>query len=276
MSTIPLEDNFEDVLGKALRGTGMQDGVLEFLTSVPEETIGKLKDGDFDEDALRKVASPLGLDAETLVERAKGSWAPEAVDLDGLRQFNTVYDDMTVNSYLVWDPASKEAALFDTGTDASGALGVVGELGLTLKSLFLTHTHIDHIAARGEVEAAVPGIPVLVNGLEPVEGATRFNPGARFEIGGLTVETRLTRGHSPGGTTFVIEGLARPVAIVGDALFAQSMGGGMISYDDALATNRKEIFSLADNTVVCPGHGPMTSVGEEKAHNPFYPEFKHQ
>ena len=276
MNPIPLEDNFEDVLGKALRGTGMQDGVLEFLTGVPEETIGKLKEGEFDEDALRRVASPLGLDAETLVERAKGTWTPEAVELDGLRQFNTVYGDMTVNSYLVWDPASKEAALFDTGTDASGALGVVSDLGLTLKALYLTHTHIDHIAARGEVEGAVPGIPVLVNGLEPVAGASRFKPGDAFRIGGLQVGTRLTRGHSPGGTTFVIEGLARPVAVVGDALFAQSMGGGMISYDDALATNRKEIFSLPDNTVVCPGHGPMTSVGEEKAHNPFFPEFKHQ
>ena len=52
------------------------------------------------------------------------------------------------------------------------------------------------------------------------------------------------------------------------------MGGGMISYQDALATNRSEIFTLPDNTVVCPGHGPMTSVGEEKAHNPFFPDFK--
>ena len=69
-------------------------------------------------------------------------------------------------------------------------------------------------------------------------------------------------------------GLGQPVAIVGDALFAQSMGGGMISYQDALATNRAEIFTLSDETVVCPGHGPMTTVGEEKAHNPFFPEFK--
>ena len=99
-------------------------------------------------------------------------------------------------------------------------------------------------------------------------------PGDGFKIGTLSVSTRLTKGHSPGGTTYVIHGLDRPVAIVGDALFAQSMGGGMISYQDALETNRKEIFTLPDETVVCPGHGPMTSVGEEKAHNPFFPEFK--
>jgi glyoxylase-like metal-dependent hydrolase (beta-lactamase superfamily II) len=52
------------------------------------------------------------------------------------------------------------------------------------------------------------------------------------------------------------------------------MGGGMVSFADALATNRKEIFTLPDETVVAPGHGPLTTVSEEKQHNPFYPEFK--
>ena len=97
-------------------------GVLEFLTGVPEQTIANLRKGILDEDALRKVAGPLGLDPATLVERAKGTWTPEPVELDGLRQFQTPYEDVAVNSYLVWDPTSKVAALFDTGTDASGAL----------------------------------------------------------------------------------------------------------------------------------------------------------
>jgi glyoxylase-like metal-dependent hydrolase (beta-lactamase superfamily II) len=52
------------------------------------------------------------------------------------------------------------------------------------------------------------------------------------------------------------------------------MGGGMVSWARALETNRKELFSLPDHTVVVPGHGPLTTIGEEKAHNPFYPEFK--
>ena len=52
------------------------------------------------------------------------------------------------------------------------------------------------------------------------------------------------------------------------------MGGCAISYADGLATNRKEIFSLPDETIIVSGHGPLTTVGEEKAHNPFYPEFK--
>jgi hydroxyacylglutathione hydrolase len=61
-----------------------------------------------------------------------------------------------------------------------------------------------------------------------------------------------------------------PVAIVGDSIFASSMGGGMISYEDALRNNKEKILTLPGNTVICPGHGPMTTVAEEKANNPFF------
>ncbi len=275
MSVIELEDFFEDVIGKAMRGTGVADGVLSFLTNVDEEVIGKLKEGEFDEGAVRAVASPLGLDADSLVELANRSWQPEGVELEGLRQLNTDFGgEMTVNSYLIWDPQTREAALFDTGADASPALALVEEMGLDLQTVFITHSHVDHIIDLKAVVAAHPGVRVLVNGKEPVEGAERFEAGDSFSIGILRVSTRLTWGHSPAGTTYVVNGLSRPVAVVGDAIFAQSMGGGVISYKDALETNRSEIFSLEDQTVICPGHGPMTSVGEEKAHNPFYPEFK--
>jgi glyoxylase-like metal-dependent hydrolase (beta-lactamase superfamily II) len=74
----------------------------------------------------------------------------------------------------------------------------------------------------------------------------------------------------------VITGLAQTVAVVGDAIFAGSMGGGAISFADALSNNRRKIFTLPDDTVLCPGHGPLTSVGEQKRHNPFYPEFQNQ
>ena len=65
-------------------------------------------------------------------------------------------------------------------------------------------------------------------------------------------------------------GDASGVAVVGDAVFAGSMGGGGVSYADALATNKSEIFSLPDDTIICPGHGPLTTVAEEKRHNPFF------
>ena len=70
--------------------------------------------------------------------------------------------------------------------------------------------------------------------------------------------------------TYVVTGLAQPVAIVGDSLFAGSMGGGNVSYEDAVQNNLKKILTLPDDTIICPGHGPMTTVGEEKVHNPFF------
>ena len=116
--------------------------------------------------------------------------------------------------------------------------------------------------------------PVFVHQFEALSGTESFSEGREWTCGALTIRALHTSGHSAGGTTFVIDGLPQPVAIVGDALFAGSMGGGKVSYDDALKNNRDKILTLPDDTVLCPGHGPMTTVAEEKAHNPFFPEFK--
>jgi hydroxyacylglutathione hydrolase len=110
------------------------------------------------------------------------------------------------------------------------------------------------------------------NAREPFAGTTTFEIGStKWNVGALSIEPRLTRGHSEGGTTYVINGLSRPVAVVGDAIFAGSIGGPKLSYADALEGIRSQILSLPDNTVICPGHGPLTTVGEEKANNPFFP-----
>lgn len=268
--SIPLEDLFNDVVSKAQRGLGLTLVALSEKSAVPEPQIEAAKAGDKAPAVLLKLAPALGLHGPALVTMAEDGWYPKPVSLAGLAQFNTLYHDMTVNAYLVWDPQTLEAAAFDTGATAAPMVEKIRELGLTLKYLFLTHTHPDHVAD-------IPGLSapeVYVNKNEPHDGAQTFTPGATWKLGGLTIESRSTWGHSKGGVTFVVSGLAQPVAVVGDALFASSMGGGMVSYADALATNRKEIFSLPDDTVIAPGHGPMSTVGEEKAHNPFYPEFK--
>jgi glyoxylase-like metal-dependent hydrolase (beta-lactamase superfamily II) len=73
--------------------------------------------------------------------------------------------------------------------------------------------------------------------------------------------------------SYIIDGLSSPVAIVGDAIFAGSMGGGMVSFADALNTNREKLMTLSEETIICPGHGPMSTIAEEKLYNPFFPEF---
>jgi hydroxyacylglutathione hydrolase len=271
MATIPLEDNFTDIIGKAQRGFKLSDEELARRAGVSLEELQRAKSGEVDEQVLRKVARSLNLGKTTLVESAKKAWYPQAQSIPGLLQFNTVYGDMTVNAYLVWDSASKEAAVFDTGADSSPILGAVKSNQLTVKLILLTHTHPDHIADLARLEAETKA-PAFVSARESISNAEAFAEGRVFQVGNLKVETRLTWGHSRGGITYVISDLAKPVAVVGDAMFAGSMGGGGISYLDALATNRNQILQLPNETVLCPGHGPFTTVGEEKLHNPFFPE----
>jgi glyoxylase-like metal-dependent hydrolase (beta-lactamase superfamily II) len=149
-------------------------------------------------------------------------------------------------------------------------LETIKEHGLTVKLILLTHSHGDHILELDRLVEKT-GAPAFIGEKEPVEGAESFTPGKTFSVGSLTIESRSTWGHSPGGVTYVVRGLSRTVAIVGDAIFAGSMGGGNISYQDALQTNRDNILSLPEETVICPGHGPLTTVGEQKRVNPFFP-----
>src|SRR5437667_5699812 len=267
---ISLEDNVGDIIGKAQRGLGISDSELEKKAGVNLQTIRKLREGDVDEQALQRVAPVLGLSAGPLCELAKGEWRPERIDeRAGFAQFNTRYHDMTVNAYLVWDPASRVAAAFDTGADCSEMLRFANRHKLNVQLILLSHAHPDHVADLPRLREET-GADVFTPAREPVPGAEPVEEGKKFRLGNLQIDTRLTCGHSPGGVTYVVTGLARLIAIVGDSLFAGSMGGGNVSYRDALKNNLEKILTLSDETVICPGHGPMTTVGEEKEHNPFF------
>jgi 3-hydroxyisobutyrate dehydrogenase len=273
MATIPLEDSFSDIVGKTQRGLKVPDDQLAALADVTLDELAGVKSGEANDAVLRKLAPVLGLGTDALLASAGKAWMPEPIEVDGLAQFTTQYEDMTVNAYLAWDPTTKDAVAFDTGADCASILEFAHDHGLSIKAILLTHTHVDHVADLTRLVMET-GAPAWVARLENFIGAEPFDEGQVFEIGGLHIEARQTSGHAIGGMTFVISGLERPVAIVGDAIFAGSMGGGMISFAEALANNRAKIFALPDDTVLCPGHGPLTTVGEEKAHNPFYPEFQ--
>jgi hydroxyacylglutathione hydrolase len=267
---IPLEDNVGDIIGKAQRGLGISDSKLAEKAGVSSETIRKLREGDVDAAALLNVAPILGLNGQALCELAKGKWHPEKIEEhDGLAQFNTDCQGMAVNAYLVWDPSSRAAVAFDTGGDSSEMVRFANRHKLNVQLILLTHAHPDHVADLPRLREET-GADVFTPAREPVPGAELIDEGKRFRLGNLQIDTRSTWGHSPGGMTFVVTGLARPIAIVGDSLFAGSMGGGNVSYQEALRNNLEKILTLPDETIVCPGHGPMTTAGEEKQHNPFF------
>jgi glyoxylase-like metal-dependent hydrolase (beta-lactamase superfamily II) len=266
---IPLEDNFNDIIGKAQRGLRISDDLLAKQTSISVADLSRVKEGGFDEAAVRKLAPALHLGAEALVASGKQSWYPkDPGDVPGLACFNTTYGDITVNSYLVWDPKTKNGICFDTGADATEMLRTASDRQIRVQMILLTHTHPDHVADLARLKQATE-VAAFVSRGEPIDGAQTFEAGHKFVAGTLEIETRQTSGHSRGGITYVIHGLPRRIAVVGDAMFAGSMGGGMVSYEDALRNNREKILSLPDDTILCPGHGPLTTVGEEKRNNPF-------
>lgn len=267
--SIPLEDNFTDIIGKAQRGLEISDSQLAEKSGASMEAIRALRDGNFDRATSDHVAPVLELDREAMAALVLEKWQPNEIELEGLAQFNTPYHDMQVNSYLVWDPVSKEAVAFDSGANCSAMLKKAKADGLTIELILLTHAHPDHIADLDRL-ARETGAPIYLSEREQAPGAQPLVEEKIFHIGGLTIESFLTWGHSPGGTTFFVRGLDQPVAIVGDSLFAGSMGGGNVSYEDAIRNNLEKILTLPNDTVLCPGHGPLTTVGEEKQHNPFF------
>ncbi len=267
--SIPLEDSYTDIIGKTMRGQKLDDATVAQRAGITEAELASLRGGEFNVAAADKVAPVLGVNARALAALAQKRYTPADVTIEGLEQYNTTFEDMTVNAYLVWDPATGAAAVFDTGADVTGILETIAAKKLTVRHILITHTHGDHIFDLDRLREKT-GAPAWTSEKEPVDGATNFAPGKTWQLGSLKIESRSTWGHSPGGITFVVTGLARPVAIVGDSIFAGSMGGGGVSYPDALKNNIEQILTLPANTVICPGHGPLTSVGEEQKNNPFF------
>ena len=270
---VAIEDFHEDILLKAMRGNGLGKRELASRTGLSEKRIEDVLEGGLDEEVIGRSAKELNLDPEKLLVSARKEWMPEVVTIRELRQFNLPYGSMSVNTYTIGDESSRNAWLFDTGPEAKPIMDFLESEKLSLDAILLTHTHGDHIACLENLKQKTGNPPVFVHGLEKIVGSNQIEEGFKLSLGNLTLKTLHTHGHSIGGMTYLIEGLEKPIAVVGDAMFAGSMGGGMVSYADALQTNRDKIMTLPDETILCPGHGPMTTVGEEKRHNPFFPEF---
>jgi hydroxyacylglutathione hydrolase len=267
---IPLEDLFEDIVGKAQRGLQLSDQELAHRSDLSLDELRSLKKGSGDPLAIPRLAEPLGLGPKALAATYAGSWYPTVVPaIDGVKQFNSPLIDMTVNAYLVWEPDTKEAAVFDTGADAGELLAFVDSARLTVKYLFLTHTHQDHVADLGAIVKRTHA-EIFSPDLERVPESKIVKEGDQLRLGKLRIEAKLTNGHSPGGTSYVVYGLQNTVAVVGDSLFAGSMGGAPNDYQKALRNNVEKLLSLPGDTLICPGHGPLTTVASEREHNPFF------
>jgi hydroxyacylglutathione hydrolase len=272
MPRIPIEDNFTDVIGKAQRGLGIPDEELCKRAEVGPEDLAAVKSGKLLDAVIRRVARHLRLGPGALEDLAHRRWYPKTpVFPHGFAVFNTPFEDITVNSYLVWDARARTAAAFDTGADCAGMLDLIGTERLRLQMILITHTHDDHVADLPRL-ARETGAEVWASEREPADhpGARVFKENEHFHIGAIAIKTLSTWGHSPGQTTFYVTGLSFPLAIVGDSMFACSIGGSPAHFADQYKNDVEKILSLPRNTVLACGHGPLTTVAQERRHNPFF------
>jgi glyoxylase-like metal-dependent hydrolase (beta-lactamase superfamily II) len=271
-----LEDHIGDIIRKARAMSGVSAAAAAKAAGLTEAEQEELE-------ASGRVTRPpqfaalgaaLGLNGGKLEAVANG-WLPSEKDLSvwrELRCLTTTAGGMAVNCYLVWDEVSHEAALFDTGWEAEPILHLIAENQLQLRHIFITHGHEDHVAALGPVRAQFPKAR-LHYGAKNAPVDQRNRPNDFIHLGSLRITHRDTPGHAEDGATYVVGTWpedAPHVAMVGDAVFAGSMGRGNQSWDLARQKVREQIFSLPPETLLCPGHGPLTTVAEEKVHNPFF------
>ncbi len=177
-----------------------------------------------------------------------------------------------MNCFLAWDAAARAAALFDTGLDAKPILDCLAENNLTLQHIFITHSHWDHVEALPQIRAAWPETQIH-SGSKNAPASQRNRPDETIPLGGLRVTHRETHGHADDGVTYLIghwPDAAPPVAIVGDNDFCRLDGQRQRCVELAKQKVREQILSLPAETLLCPGHGPLTTVAEEKEHNPFF------
>lgn len=196
------------------------------------------------------------------------------------------------NSYVVWADGGSEAFVIDPGFDPDAIVEVLTEEQLILAAIVCTHGHVDHIAGNAVLKAAYPAAPIVIGRGDAVmltdpranlSGNWGFNivsppadrlvdNGERLTVAGIELEVREIPGHSPGHVVFVIHAADPPLVLGGDVLFAGSVGrtdfpGG--SFPQLKAGIEKKLWPLPDDTKMFPGHGPSTTIGEEKRTNPF-------
>lgn len=190
------------------------------------------------------------------------------------------------NAYLVVDEESRRAVLVDPGDEGERLVRAVRDAGAELDAIWLTHAHVDHVGGIAGVKRAldVPiylhpaerplydaasrqGLMFGLNVEQPPAPECALADGDELRCGALRFSVTHAPGHAPGHVVIHGEG----VAFVGDCLFAGSVGRTDLPGSDggALARSLARITVLPDETVVYPGHGPATTIGEEKLSNPF-------
>jgi hydroxyacylglutathione hydrolase len=193
------------------------------------------------------------------------------------------------NCSIIGDETTREAMVIDPGDEIQSILALVSKHNLQVKQIVITHAHIDHVGGAMKLRAAT-GAPILLNqndhellkmldlqaawvGMRPpgkVEIDQSIGQADTVKAGSLAASVLLTPGHTEGSICLYFP--AQKKVIAGDTLFAGSIGrtdlpGG--SFEKIIKSLHDKLLALPDDTVVIPGHGPATTIGEERENNPY-------
>ena len=258
-----LEDDFTYVLRKALTGHGLSSAEAARRAGLAESEVSAFLGGTFSARTARKLAPVLGLREDALA--AHNIYQPRPMMLPEVHRFDLPMGGERVNAWLL--RKDETLVLFDAGYETADLADMLHSVcGRLPDRVFITHAHRDHIGAlsyllRASVPVHAAGIPDTIP----------MHSGDTVQCGPLAVSACDLSGHAVPALGFHVDGLTLPVLVTGDALFAGSIGGCRTPdfYRHALRRLGEVLDPLPDATVILPGHGPSTTLGEELAANPF-------
>jgi hydroxyacylglutathione hydrolase len=279
---LPLEDTFGDIVRKGMRGRGVTESQLSKATGIDAHAISAwLKDdGSAGDDEARAIARVLRLDPGSLADSAANRWYPPHVDAPHVeRHAQLPHPSNGYVFFLDSHGSQRRAALVDPAGVPGNLVRLLRDGAYQLQYILITHKHLDHCDATADVAAAFPQAQIVMHQLDVraigplAKDALPLRDGEDLPFGDdVRIRMLHTPGHTDGSSSYLFRNSGASTLFSGDTLFAASVGGAygdLSTYDDILNGIKSKLFTLDDETVVMPGHGPPTRIGLEKRHNPF-------
>jgi hydroxyacylglutathione hydrolase len=271
-----LEDEFGDIIKKARYGLGKtidEVGEKVRISSTLLQNFESYKEHP-NKELTYKLGMELGLEPESLWESVQESWFPQSRPLvNGIIHAGVyikvlTFDYAYSNCYLIADANTRDTVIVDPGGPYNVILKALEEEEWRPVGIMATHGHKDHIESL-ELIATSLEVPVIGNPMELDFGSLQeISDEQTIRLGALEIEVWQMPGHTLGHVAYLIS----DVALVGDTLFAGSLGRAYEGpkYYRTLLESAKRLLKLPPDTILLPGHGPITSVREEAEHNPFF------
>jgi hydroxyacylglutathione hydrolase len=275
----PLEDELGDVLEKAMRHCGLSEQALSERAGVVLEKIRDAIDYRYDLTPadIKRLAAALGLNEIGLHALADGRYPlPEISGLPFcLHPLRMAHGIGVANAYIVAECGGRRGILFDTGPDPAQLRRVWPKMIHELDAVFVTHAEAEHVGGLGALQAENAGVGFFGPERKQTNGPklAGIQDNGVLTFGHFEVRVLTTPGHSEAHNCYLIRVPrlpdAAPLLISGDLIFAGSVGGAYYCQTRLLESLRRLVKELPDSTVIAPGHGPLTTLKNERQFNPF-------